>query len=753
MSRRRERRSDSRDSELEDLKYRYYRELRDEKVRIRGSGKYLLCPYCRDLERRDYDFSELERHASRISRDSKSASFRDKARHLGLLKYLDWYGDKKQKSSRSSKRSPEPLERYPNHKSKSLKAAGRTDPSERGANDGKLLWSTERTIGAVNEFLEWEDGALIQTAAETIEPVEIVREPAEKMTQKGGLASAVEDLEPGEIISESAEIGVVDKDTPVKSFEQDLQSRPPLATAQTSIRKSDDEPIVWPWMAIIANLPTERKNDRHVGEGGRKLRDEWVSQGYNPTKVHPLWDYRGHSGYAIVEFNKDWEGFKNALAFEMSFEKDNHGKWDWLKSRHKGDKLYGWLARGEEYRSRGIIGKYLQKNADLKSVSDIQMEDRRKNTSLVCNLTGVLETKSKKCEEIKKKISRTEVLMGNVMNQKEEMVQKYNEEMKKMQDDASDQLRQISKEHEKSKMQLEAQREELKLREKELKQRQALNEREKINLDHQKNMNEMAIMEQKKADEKMLKLAEEQKREKERLHKEIIELEAELDKKQALELQIQQIKGAYEVMKHLTGEGDVEDKKKLESIEEELREKEEELSDVESLHQTLVIKERKTNDELQDARKVLINGLKEGRANICVKRMGELEGKPFLQAAKRKYAGDDAKEEALKLCSMWDDYLRDPSWHPYKVVKVGETHKEILDENDEKLKELKTDLGDIVYENVTKALNELNDYNPSGRYPVPELWNNSQKRKASLQEGIEYILKQWKLLKGKRRRN
>ncbi|KAK6142174.1 hypothetical protein DH2020_005229 [Rehmannia glutinosa] len=507
-------------------------------------------------------------------------------------------------------------------------------------------------------------------------------------------------------------------------------------------------------MAIIANLPVEKKDGRYVGESGRKLKEEWVGKGYNPIKVHPLWGFRGHSGFAIVEFSKDWEGFKNAMAFEKAFEMDYHGKRDWHARRDKGDKLYGWLAREDEYRGGGLIGKHLQKNGDLKTVSDIQREDRKKDTSLMCNLTNQLESKRKKCEEIKKDISRTEIFMGNIMEQKEEMIQSYNEEMEKMQDSASDQLRKISEEHERSKAELEARREKLKLREKELRQRRALNESEKRKLDNQKKMNEMAIMEQKKADEKMLKLAEEQKRQKELLHKKIIELEVNLDQKQVLELQIQRMRGAIEVMKHMTTdeEGDMEDKKKLESIEEELKDKEEELDGLESVNQALIIKERMTNDELQEARKQLINVFNDSQANICVKRMGELDGKPFAKAAKTKYAGEDWKVKAIELCSLWEDYLRDPSWHPYKVVMVGETHKEVLDENDEKLKELKSELGNEVYEAVTTALNEMNEYNPSGRYPVKELWNSKENRKVLLKEGIEYLLKQWKIHK-KRRRN
>jgi hypothetical protein len=145
----------------------------------------------------------------------------------------------------------------------------------------------------------------------------------------------------------------------------------------------------------------------------------------------------------------------------------------------------------------------------------------------------------------------------------------------------------------------------------------------------------MALEEQQKADEKMMYLAEEHKahfsfsyylqflvqlhvynyvlrtlgwmlqKEKEKLHKKIHDLERGLDAKQALELEIERLKGAFQVMNHI-GETDIDEKKKLEEIKMELQEKEEELEGVEDLQQTLVVQERKTNDELQDARKKLI---------------------------------------------------------------------------------------------------------------------------------------------------
>lgn len=53
--------------------------------------------------------------------------------------------------------------------------------------------------------------------------------------------------------------------------------------------------------------------------------------------------------------------------------------------------------------------------------------------------------------------------------------------------------------------------------------------------------------------------------------------------------------------------------------------------------------------------------------------MGELDGKPFHAAAKRKFNPKEAAEKAVEICSLWEDYLRDPNWHPYKIIQKGHT--------------------------------------------------------------------------------
>lgn len=700
MNHRRGGMSDS-DSEFEDYKYKYYKELRDGKVKVRISGSSFRCPYCREGELKEYAYREILRHANRVGRESKSAGFRDKAKHLGLVRYLERYLDIDIKSSR-------PGEIY--EEGEIIERVNMYD-------DDKSFHSISRTIKAETDCI---DGNTLIQSTESVE---------NSYSRSTFVKSSLRSMKLA---------------APVHSNWKTVESYRGKATELSNGGKASEELIVWPWMGVVANIPTLYKDGKYVGESGRKLREEWVAQGYNPVKFHPLWSARGHSGFAIVEFERDWAGFTNAMTFEKAFETDKHGRKDWSLARHKGDKLYAWIARADDYNARGLVGDHLRKNGDLKTIADIEKDDKRKDTRLLDNLTNALDSKSKKCEEFQKKISRTDRLINDVVKQKEAMVERYNEEMKMMEQKAKQVLKKVFHEHEQSKLQLEA-------REKELQAREALNESEKRMLNNQKKMNAMAIFEQKKADESMLILAEDQKRKKEELRQRIIELEKTLDDKQCLELEINQMKGAIEVMKHMSESGDTDAKKKMEAIKEDLKDKEEELEGMEEMNQALIIKERKLNDELQDARKELINGLKDSRGFIGVKRMGELEAKPFVVAARKKYPKDVAPNEALKLCSMWEDYLRDPSWHPFKVIMVEEVAKEIIDEEDERIKGLKNEHGGEVYEAVIKALCEMNEYNPSGRYPLPELWNHKENRKAPLREAVEYILKQWEFYRRKRR--
>lgn len=554
----------------------------------------------------------------------------------------------------------------------------------------------------------------------------------------------------------------------VKYLEKDLvdvaSSSKPMDSGDPLSECNHDEKFLWPWTGIVVNIPTRKvENGRSVGESGSKLRDELIRRGFNPLRVHPLWNYRGHSGCAVVEFKKDWPGLHNAMSFEKAYEADGHGKVHWSARNVEKSGLYAWVARADDYNSSNIVGDHLRKIGDLRTISELMEEESRKQDKLVSNLTNLIEVKNKHLKEMEERCTETSSSLNILIEEKDRLLQGYNEEIKKIQLSARDHFQRIFNDHEKLKLQLGSLKGELELRGVELEKREAHNESERKKLSEELEKNaikntslQLAALEQQKADEKVMKLAEDHQRAKQELHNRIIQLEKQLDAKQTLELEIERLRGSLNVMKHMADDDDIEILKKTESVLKELREKEGDLEDVEALNQTLIVRERKSNDELQEARKELINGLKEisSNADIGVKRMGELDNKPFLIALKRKYNEEEAEERASELCSLWEEYLKDPDWHPFKVIK-GETEgtekvQEVIDEEDEKLKDLRKEMGEEAYKAVATALMEINEYNPSGRYIISELWNYKEGRKATLQEGVTFLLDRWNRVKRKR---
>ncbi|KAL2539945.1 Protein INVOLVED IN DE NOVO 2 [Abeliophyllum distichum] len=520
-----------------------------------------------------------------------------------------------------------------------------------------------------------------------------------------------------------------------------------------------DDVFVWPWIGIVVNIPTEFEDGRYVGQSGAKLKDQLTRRGFNPTRVRPLWNYRGHSGTALVEFQNDWFGFNNSMSFEKAYEANCHGKRSWHANNDSKSDLYGWVARADDYNSDNILGENLRKIGDLRTVSDIMEDEARKTQQLVGNLTNVIQAKNMHLLEMENKFNETEKSLSQLITDKDKLLQEYNDDIKKIQSSSRDHLQKIFNDHEKLKLQLETQKRELELRGHELAKRETHNENERRKLAEELEENavkncslQAATSEQIKADEKVMKLAEEHKKQKENLHKKIIQLEKQLDAEQAVKLEIEQLRGKLNVMRHVEGEGDLEVLKNVDSLHKSLREKEGELEDLLALNQTLVVQERNSNDELQDARKELVNGLIElsTSGQIGVKRMGELNNKPFHEAMKKKYNEVEADERASELCSLWEEQLKDSEWHPIKVVEINGKHQEVIDQDDEKLKDLKNSYGDEVYDAVTSALIEIHEYNPSGRYVVSEPWNYNQGRKATLQEGVAHIMKLWRTFKRRR---
>ncbi|KAG0489498.1 hypothetical protein HPP92_006361 [Vanilla planifolia] len=457
---------------------------------------------------------------------------------------------------------------------------------------------------------------------------------------------------------------------------------PPAADPAPSTSDSGgNELFVWPWMGILVNLPLEN----------------WVSirelfAEFNPVNVIPSPEKDRNSGYgeAVIWFNKDWKGFKDAMSFENHFKVKRLGKKEW--DEKKGDCLsgiHGWIARDDDYNSERLFAKVLRKHGELKTVSEVTEQAARENGMMVAALAKKMAVRNKYLQELECKFNETSTSLKNLMDSKSRILQEYNEEMRNVQRKAREDARRILMENEKLRLELDSKKKEIEQRCKELNKFDAKTDGEIRNLNIEKEKNalensnlELAAIEKQKADEDVKNLMEEQK-----------------------------------------------------------------------LHNTLFMKEREANQELNEARAELIMGLTKllkGNSLIGVKRMGDLDVKPFQSACKKRFPAEDADIKASELCSTCDEAIRNPSWHPFKIVECGGENKEVIDDEDPKLKSLCKDLGDDVCNAVKKALLEINEYNPSGRYPVSELWNCKEDRKATMKEVVHYIVKQYKARKGRR---
>ncbi|CAN1257502.1 Factor of DNA methylation 1 [Linum perenne] len=132
------------------------------------------------------------------------------------------------------------------------------------------------------------------------------------------------------------------------------------------------------------------------------------------------------------------------------------------------------------------------------------------------------------------------------------------------------------------------------------------------------------------------------------------------------------------------------------------------------------------------------------RSSIGIKRMGEIKGQVFREACLGRFSMEELDDASAKLCSLWEQHLTDPHWHPFKHQCIQDQQQEVIDEDDEKLKQLRNEYGKVAYDAVTKALMELNEYNPSGRYPVHQVWNFKEERKATMKEIVHFLINQLK---------
>eukprot|EP00897_Mesotaenium_endlicherianum_P001605 jgi/Mesen1/1472/ME000132S00418 len=427
----------------------------------------------------------------------------------------------------------------------------------------------------------------------------------------------------------------------------------------------------------------------------------------------------------VLSFQEGLAGLSGAKDFEQRFKDARQGREEWrMKHERRGGNhldghAYGWLA-DEETLTKDDCGpkvqKYLREKCEFKTLSQMEENERERTARTKACL---LEANANLKEE--------QVAHDKHRQRFEDVLKEQTEKNSLLQADLKEQQEQAARKHDNAVAELKAQ-----LR------NAAVGQAEKEKIQRQKD-EEM----KKKQSEVDRAVALSKKHEKESAEMQMKMLE--LTRKQGLELRLSRLS--------LGGDAREEESEEYQSLKEEKEGLEESLNAV-------MVAERRANDELSAAKKFLIYLLSEKQLvedlrssrvagtyklrDVGVKKMGDLDMSIWNQTAEilaRKHPSmaDKWEEKVVMEASAFVKKLRNPSFEPFTIINPDTNPKKVLRKDDPAFVDLRKKLGDKVVADAQRALMELDEHNPSGRYPVPKLWHAREKRLATAEEACRLL--------------
>lgn len=76
------------ESEIEEYKKKFYKQLKSGKYNLKNSKGTFRCPFCSGKRKREYHLKDLLQHASGVGAGSYNRSIKQKANHLALLEFI-----------------------------------------------------------------------------------------------------------------------------------------------------------------------------------------------------------------------------------------------------------------------------------------------------------------------------------------------------------------------------------------------------------------------------------------------------------------------------------------------------------------------------------------------------------------------------------------------------------------------------------------------------------------------------------------
>lgn len=96
--------------------------------------------------------------------------------------------------------------------------------------------------------------------------------------------------------------------------------------------ENNQDLILWPPLVIIHNACTGKAKDgRSEGIGNREMDEQLKELGFTGGKSKAVYGRDGHQGTVIVKFLASFAGLQEAEKLFKYFERNNHGRKDWLR--------------------------------------------------------------------------------------------------------------------------------------------------------------------------------------------------------------------------------------------------------------------------------------------------------------------------------------------------------------------------------------------------------------------------------------
>ncbi|GJN00615.1 hypothetical protein PR202_ga17810 [Eleusine coracana subsp. coracana] len=331
-----------------------------------------------------------------------------------------------------------------------------------------------------------------------------------------------------------------------------------IAAAAVAPPPEEVEKYVFPWACVLA-------------AGSAFNPEEFASRvvTFSFVEVVPLFmdEMQGSETFAIVMFKNDWSGFNDALTLDNHFSLNKLGKNEWDTRNNGGDsakwdsgkdevKVYGWIAQDGDYNASSVVGSFLRKHTNLKTINDASKIGSGRSGETVAALASQID-ENRSLQNLESKKNATELSITRLQEENRKQYEAYNEGMRNIHRKAHENALRIFRDNENLRNELQNRRRELNSRAKQFEKLSAENARDKKKLDDERQKAkgdnselELTSIEQQRTDEDVHKLLDDQKREKEDAHARMLQLEKERHEKQQLELE-EVINDDDERLKHL----------------------------------------------------------------------------------------------------------------------------------------------------------------------------------------------------------